>query len=143
MAERSLFRLRQRKKSIFNGTSAFMDICYSGLWARREAAHQHDAVLPRQPHNGAASGVVADNRTIPNQMQGTQVRWINKTEVVAVGRGPPRSEDNHGFAPRDFDGHALAVAIGFIATRRTAWRLGRSERLVAVHNINRVVDVPL
>ena len=92
---------------------------FLGLWARREAAHQHDAVLPRQPHNGAAGGVVADNGTIPNQMQGTQVRWINKTEVTAVRCDPPRSEDDRGFGPRDVDWRALPIAVGFIATRRT------------------------
>src|ERR1700745_1210379 len=122
-----VFRFVAMKVSIFTGTSALIGICYSGLWARREAAHQHDAVLLRQPHHGAACGVVADNRAIPNQMHGTQVVWINKAEVVAIRRDPPRSEDDRGFAPRDSDGHAFPIAVRFIATRRATWRFGRAK----------------
>src|ERR1700746_2290714 len=110
-----ILRFVAMKVSIFTRTSAFIGICYSGLWARREAAHQHDAVLLRQPHHGAACGVVADNRAIPNQMHGTQVGWINKAEVVAIRRDPPRSEDDRGFAPRDSCGPAPPIACRCIA----------------------------
>jgi hypothetical protein len=62
----------------------FIGISYLALRARREAAHQHDAVLPREPDHGATCGVVADNWTIPDQMDWAEVRGIDQTKVIAV-----------------------------------------------------------
>jgi hypothetical protein len=83
--DRSPFRLRQREKLIFSGKMfPFIGISYLALRARREAAHQHDAVLPREPDHGATCGVVADNWTVPDQMDWAEVRGIDQTKVIAV-----------------------------------------------------------
>jgi hypothetical protein len=62
----------------------FIGISYLALRARREAAHQHDAVLPREPDHGATCGVVADNWTVLDQMDWAEVRGIDQTKVIAV-----------------------------------------------------------
>jgi hypothetical protein len=107
------------KKSIFTGKSALSSaFCYSQVSGPGEKQRTNKMPFSfDKPHHGAARGVVADNWAIPNQMHRTQVRWINKAKVVAVRRGPPRSEDDRGFAPHDSDAHALPIAVRFIATR--------------------------
>jgi hypothetical protein len=85
VSERVLLMPRAHIESM----TARLHFSYLPLRTGREAAHQYDTVLFCQPNHGAICGIVAHNRTIPDQMDRPEVRWINQAEMIAVRCSPP------------------------------------------------------